>query len=632
MNGLLNGAEGRQRVTIVILVLATCFQTAATPTVGRLVSGLPYYPSVRSDSPTQYTSMGFSVPDAEWGDVTYYVEVTNVTDVASVKPMLTYGLATDEDVVLGDPTIYTSAQLKEIARKEVRQEFLVDWEANEDWYEWDFEKQEVICLGPLQEVFGSFDEYLEFYFPGLSCDEDYWPDIDNAPVSNRCWAAFVLKASGKKSPTQLTFSVGVEGSTVRPYLLYVYGTAYDENTCEWERDEWGWPMYGVYSTNYIKRALGVDVLWIKNAYYTPIVIQPYAGGPDTGKAYVTFGGSNSLEICFNAPMAGTYYLDGDFPYDYSYILSNTDLDWTTDTPGATVINMRAAGSTFPHLFQIRFCVDRAGPCVLKSPIANNVTYAAIPYKPGQPRLSYPGMLSTDSNGNKYGSASVSIRFVPTDTNSVFVTTSALQCNADRNLHSCGTVSLPKVWLQGEEVIVDANPYDGYEFDHWEWSSDLDIPAGVDLNSPKVRFVVDGGFFDEENHYRRIVLKATWKRPEHPALPSSFVTRVLSSGKFDTSYTAETIQNAMACNGKNTVEECYIAGIDPLSETGEFKALIELVDGEPRITWDPALNGPGVKDGVRKYIVLGSDDLRSWCELSEGTEVNFSFFKVTVKMQ
>lgn len=628
MNGLLNRTDGRQWVTSVMFVLAICFQTAATPTVGRLVSGLPYYPWVRSDFPKQYTSMGFSVPDSEYGDVTYYVEVTNVADVAFVKPMLTYGLATDEDVVLDDPAIYTSAQLKE----SVRQEFFDDWEANEAWYEWDFEKQEVIYQGSLQEVFGSFDDYLEFYFPGLSCDEDYWPDIDNAPVSNRCWVAFVLKSSGKKSPTRLTFSVGVEGSPVKPYFLYVFGSDYDENTCEWARDERGWPMYGVYSTNYIKRALGVEVLWIKNAYRTPIVTQPYAGGPDVGNAYVTFGGSNSIEICFNAPMVGTYYLDGDFPYDYSYILSNPSLNWTTDTPGATVNNMRAAGRTFPHLYQIQFCVDRAGPCVLKSPIANNVIYAAIPYKPGQPRPSYPGMLSTDSNGNKYGSTTVSISFVPTDTNSVFVATSALQYDVDMNMQSCGTVSLPKVWLQGEEVIVDAIPYDGYEFDHWEWSSELDTPAGVDLNSRKVRFMVDDGFFDDENHYRKIALKATWKRPEHPALPSSFVNRILSSGKFDTSYTAETIRYAMACNGKNTVEECYIAGIDPENEMEELKVFIELVDGVPKISWFPALNGLGEKEGVRKYTIWGSSDLRSWCELCDGAEVNFNFFKVTVGME
>jgi len=616
-----------------LLFVVFAFATLAEPTVGRLVSGWRYQ-WVRSESPSQYSKLTFSVPEAEYGDVTYYVEVTNVADITTVRPVLSYGFATDEDVVLGEPAIHTSSLLKE----EIRQQLADEWEQNFEWYDWDYEKQEAALLGHIQDVFESVDDYYEYNLPGLSSDEDYWPAIDSAPISNRCWVAFTLRASGKKSPTEMTFAVGVEGSPTGPYCLGVRGSSYDENTSEWERNEWGGQMFGVYSTNYIRRALGVDVLWVTNTYQIPIITRPYIGGQDTGKAYVTFGGSNSLDICFNAPMAGTYFIDGDFPYDYSYQQSNASLNWTTDTPGAVVHNLRPAVSSgatgsgaFTHLYQVQLIVDKAGPCVLKSPVANDVTYAAIPYKAGQARISYPGKLSTDSNGNKYGSALVSIKFVPAATNSIFVATSALQYDADMNLQSCGTVTLPKVWLQGEEVVVEATPYDGYEFDHWEWSSVLEVPPSVDLTSRIVSFAVDADFFDIDNQYRTVALKAAWKRPEHPKLPTSFVNRLRASGKFSSSHTAETIRSVLSCNGRNTVEECYIAGIDPESETDALTAAIEIVDGVPKIAWKPALNGPGEKNGVRKYTVYGSNNLQTWVMLEDGTEAYWSFFKVTVEM-
>ena len=72
-------------------------------------------------------------------------------------------------------------------------------------------------------------------------------------------------------------------------------------------------------------------------------------------------------------------------------------------------------------------------------------------------------------------------------------------------------------------------------------------------------------------------------------------------------------------------------MDPESDTSELTAAIELVDGVPKITWEPALNGPGEKNGVRKYTIYGSNDLHSWVKLDDGTEINFCFFKVTVEM-
>ena len=59
------------------------------------------------------------------------------------------------------------------------------------------------------------------------------------------------------------------------------------------------------------------------------------------------------------------------------------------------------------------------------------------------------------------------------------------------------------------------------------------------------------------------------------------------------------------------------------------------DGQPVVTWDPALNGEGVRTGVRTYTVMGSNvlsnDPKDWTECGEGKEGGFRYFKVSVRM-
>jgi hypothetical protein len=54
---------------------------------------------------------------------------------------------------------------------------------------------------------------------------------------------------------------------------------------------------------------------------------------------------------------------------------------------------------------------------------------------------------------------------------------------------------------------------------------------------------------------------------------------------------------------------------------------------PVVHWNSALNGEGVREGVRRYRVYGKESLtdEAWREVSEGEESQFHFFRITVEM-
>ena len=86
----------------------------------------------------------------------------------------------------------------------------------------------------------------------------------------------------------------------------------------------------------------------------------------------------------------------------------------------------------------------------------------------------------------------------------------------------------------------------------------------------------------------------------------------------------------------TLLEEYIAGTDPTDQKSKFTVKIAMdADGQPVVTWEPALNGEGVRTGVRTYTVMGSNvlsnDPKDWTECGEGKEGGFQYFKVSVRM-
>ena len=75
------------------------------------------------------------------------------------------------------------------------------------------------------------------------------------------------------------------------------------------------------------------------------------------------------------------------------------------------------------------------------------------------------------------------------------------------------------------------------------------------------------------------------------------------------------------------------GTDPTNAQSKFTANIEMKDGTPIVTWSPALNGEGKREGVRVYRVWGKSNLgdAAWSEVAPGGESGYRFFRVTVEM-
>lgn len=86
---------------------------------------------------------------------------------------------------------------------------------------------------------------------------------------------------------------------------------------------------------------------------------------------------------------------------------------------------------------------------------------------------------------------------------------------------------------------------------------------------------------------------------------------------------ESTQELRAANGKNSMRECYIAGLDPTDAASEFKAIISVTNGVKYVTWDPDLTP------AREYIIKGKVNLDDpeWVAPTNSTH---RFFKVEIK--
>ena len=92
---------------------------------------------------------------------------------------------------------------------------------------------------------------------------------------------------------------------------------------------------------------------------------------------------------------------------------------------------------------------------------------------------------------------------------------------------------------------------------------------------------------------------------------------------------EAAARKLAANGVDTVEEAYIAGLNPTNQVSKFMAKMELRDGVPVVTWEPDLNENGSKS-ERLYKVYGKESL-SDVDWVYPTNTLHRFFKVTVEM-
>jgi len=88
---------------------------------------------------------------------------------------------------------------------------------------------------------------------------------------------------------------------------------------------------------------------------------------------------------------------------------------------------------------------------------------------------------------------------------------------------------------------------------------------------------------------------------------------------------EKVAKQKALNKRLTVEQCYVAGVDPESLTQDFTTSISMEGGFPTVTWDPDL---GI---LREYKVWGRESLMSG-DWQCPTNSLHRFFKVTVEMK
>jgi len=91
---------------------------------------------------------------------------------------------------------------------------------------------------------------------------------------------------------------------------------------------------------------------------------------------------------------------------------------------------------------------------------------------------------------------------------------------------------------------------------------------------------------------------------------------------------EEIVKERAANQAYTIEDAFVAGINPTDETAEFKATIAITNGVPYVIWNPNLNTNGE---ARLYKVWGRENLQDDFHWEYPTNSLHRFFKVTVEM-
>ncbi len=91
----------------------------------------------------------------------------------------------------------------------------------------------------------------------------------------------------------------------------------------------------------------------------------------------------------------------------------------------------------------------------------------------------------------------------------------------------------------------------------------------------------------------------------------------------------------AANGKRSVAECYALGLDPADATNDFRIVsIELVDGKPKVEWEPKTNrwtGAEIQAELKVSATLDGE----WKAVEGATAAEkaaMRFFKVVVEVQ
>lgn len=120
----------------------------------------------------------------------------------------------------------------------------------------------------------------------------------------------------------------------------------------------------------------------------------------------------------------------------------------------------------------------------------------------------------------------------------------------------------------------------------------------------------------------LMMMAAAKAATPSGVPYTWLARQGGSGLTEKALAAT--EKKLAANGVNTLQECYVAGLDPSDENSEFKADITITNGVPYITWTPSIPD-------RKYTIMGKASL-SDPEWVTPTNSTHRFFKVMIDLK
>ena len=194
--------------------------------------------------------------------------------------------------------------------------------------------------------------------------------------------------------------------------------------------------------------------------------------------------------------------------------------------------------------------------------------------------------------------------------------------------------------------------DGFEWDHAEFAVDGEVKARIngimDGWAEFTQIITEGGAHAVTWTYLKDssemdgadclwVADYSWTPTElytHESsvpVPYDWILTYLPHTAYEYDHFEAAVRET-AANGVNTVEEAYVAGLDPSDPKDKFIAKIEMVDGKSVVTWTPDLNEEGTKS-VRTYMTWGKDSLDAdeWLEVSPENQDDMRFFKVTVGM-
>ncbi len=172
----------------------------------------------------------------------------------------------------------------------------------------------------------------------------------------------------------------------------------------------------------------------------------------------------------------------------------------------------------------------------------------------------------------------------------------------------------KAQISGEkdwaEISVDVSSTNGTHTFTWTYSKDGSVVKGSDC----------GWIKDVE-----------WSEQTDDGVPHALIDEIAAGNSELKQLLADKgyadVANAPAANGINTIRECYITGIDPTDEEAKFKVKIEIVDGEPVITYEPDLGQE------RVYITEGCSELGGeWKVINtDADKKGLRFFRVKVAL-